>query len=104
MLQSFKELTRFERYLWLISVFMVTLSYLLLPEKDWIHLMTSLVGVTSLIFISKGYILGQVLGVIFSLLYGLISFYFHYYGEMITYLGMTAPMAVFSIISWINHP
>lgn len=32
--------------------------------------------------------------IIFSLLYGVISFSFSYYGEMITYLGMTMPMAV----------
>lgn len=32
--------------------------------------------------------------VLFSLLYGIISYAFAYYGEMITYLGMTMPMAV----------
>ncbi len=41
---------------------------------------------------------------IFSLLYGMISFTFSYYGEMITYLGMTMPMAVFALISWIKNP
>ena len=29
---------------------------------------------------------------------------FSYYGEMITYLGMTMPMAVFSLISWLKNP
>ena len=42
--------------------------------------------------------------IIFSVLYGIISFTFSYYGEMITYLGMTAPMAVFALISWIKNP
>jgi nicotinamide mononucleotide transporter PnuC len=42
--------------------------------------------------------------VIFSILYGIISFRFRYYGEMITYLGMTAPMAVFALISWLRNP
>ncbi|MBQ3184258.1 MAG: nicotinamide mononucleotide transporter, partial [Clostridia bacterium] len=27
-----------------------------------------------------------------------------YYGEMITYLGMSAPMAVVALIAWIRHP
>lgn len=40
----------------------------------------------------------------FSLLYGIISFSFNYYGEMITYLGMTLPMAVISLISWLKNP
>ena len=42
--------------------------------------------------------------IIFSLIYGYISFSFSYYGEMITYLGMTMPMAVFALVSWLRHP
>lgn len=42
--------------------------------------------------------------VIFSLLYGIISYTFSYYGEMITYLGMTMPMAVFALIAWLRNP
>lgn len=61
-------------------------------------------GVASLIFCAKGNPLGQMLMIIFSLLYGIISFKFAYYGEMITYLGMTMPMAVFALISWLKNP
>lgn len=57
-----------------------------------------------LIFNAKGNPFGQFLMVIFSLFYGIISFTFSYYGEMITYLGMTMPMAVFVLISWIKNP
>ena len=42
--------------------------------------------------------------IIFSAIYGVISFGFSYYGEMITYLGMTAPMALISLVSWIKNP
>ena len=42
--------------------------------------------------------------IVFSILYGLISLSFKYYGEMITYLGMTAPMALFALISWLRNP
>jgi nicotinamide mononucleotide transporter PnuC len=42
--------------------------------------------------------------VVFSFIYGIISFTFSYYGEMITYLGMTMPMAVFALISWLRNP
>ena len=42
--------------------------------------------------------------VIFSVLYGIISFRFRYYGEMITYLGMTAPIAALSVITWLKNP
>jgi nicotinamide mononucleotide transporter PnuC len=67
-------------------------------------LIASLIGVTSLIFNAKGNPIGQVLMILFSLLYGMISYTFAYYGEMITYLGMTLPMAVFALISWLRNP
>ncbi len=34
----------------------------------------------------------------------IISYTFSYYGEMITYLGMTAPMAAFALVSWLRNP
>ena len=67
-------------------------------------LIASLIGVTSLIFNAKGNPFGQVLMVIFSIFYGVISYNFSYYGEMITYLGMTLPMSVFALISWLKNP
>lgn len=42
--------------------------------------------------------------IVFSVLYGIISLTFSYYGEMITYLGMTMPMAIVSLISWLRNP
>lgn len=42
--------------------------------------------------------------ILFSILYGIISFRFRYWGEMITYLGMTLPMAVWFTITWIKNP
>lgn len=100
----FKDLTIFERILLSTSLIVVTLSFLLSPKKDWLTLIVSLVGVIDLIFVAKGYLLGQILGIAFSILYGLVSFYFKYYGEVITYLGMTTPMAIASLISWLKHP
>lgn len=55
-----------------------------------------------LIFNAKGNPAGQLLTVIFSLLYGSISFTFAYYGERITYLGMTMPMASFADTRYIS--
>ncbi len=96
----FKSLTKFELLLWSASSLGITLSFLLVPQKDFLSLTASLIGATALIFLAKGYVLGQALTVVFSLFYGLVSFYFKYYGEMITYLGMTAPMAMSAVISW----
>ena len=103
-LKSFRTLTKFELGLWIISLITVTLSFLLAPKKDILSLLASLIGVTALIFVSKGHVLGQILTVIFAVFYGIISVMFRYFGEMITYLFMTSPMAILSAISWYKNP
>jgi nicotinamide mononucleotide transporter PnuC len=100
----FRDLTRFERGLWLTSVCGVALSFAASGGGDILTMIASLIGVTALIFVAKGYVLGQVLCVVFAVFYGIISFFFRYYGEMITYLCMTTPIAVVSVISWLRHP
>ena len=90
--------------LWCVSAVLVVLSFCIFDRENCLTLVASLIGVTSLIFNAKGNPFGQFLMVIFSLLYGMISFTFSYYGEMITYLGMTMPMALFALISWLRNP
>ncbi|MBS1363242.1 MAG: nicotinamide mononucleotide transporter [Bacilli bacterium] len=96
--------TKVEILLWCISVMLIFVSFIIFDGESILTLIASLIGVTSLIFNAKGNPFGQFLMIIFSVLYGIISFTFSYYGEMITYLGMTAPMAVFALISWIKNP
>lgn len=103
-LNSFKNLTKIELILWLASVAAIVISFIAGSSKDVLTIIASLIGVTALIFVSKGDVLGQILTVVFSLFYAVISFRFNYYGEMITYLGMTAPIAVLSAVSWFKHP
>lgn len=90
--------------LWSVSILLIVLSFSLFDRSNYLTLTASVIGVTSLIFNAKGNPFGQLLMVVFSLLYGIISFTFSYYGEMATYLGMTAPMAVFSLVSWLRNP
>lgn len=100
----FRDLTEFELILWLASVLVTVASFLLSGCEGLLTTVASLIGVTALIFVAKGYVLGQVLTVVFAVFYGIISFYLRYYGEVITYLCMTAPMAIFCVIEWIRHP
>ena len=96
--------SKLEKILWTASVLLIVISFIIFDRTEYLTLTASLVGVTSLIFNAKGNPIGQVLMIIFSLLYGVISYTFSYYGEMITYLGMTMPMAVFALISWLRNP
>lgn len=100
----FHYFSRGERTLWFGSVLAIVIAFCLFDSDNYLTLMASLIGVTSLIFNAKGNSFGQLLMIIFSLLYGVISFSFSYYGEMMTYLGMTMPMAVCALISWIKNP
>ena len=102
--ESFRDLSGFERALLLTSMVVIICSYSFSGAGDVLTLISSLIGVTALIFIAKGYVLGQVLCLLFSVFYGIVSFFFCYYGEMITYLGMNLPMNVLAIISWLRHP
>lgn len=96
--------SRAELLLWSFSVIFIFISFVIFDGESYFTLIASLIGVTSLIFNAKGNPVGQALMVIFSALYGVISYTFAYYGEMITYLGMTMPMAVFALISWLRNP
>ena len=42
--------------------------------------------------------------IIFAAVYGVISYSFKYYGEMLTYVCMSLPMAVVALITWLKNP
>lgn len=98
------SLTRFEWALWLTSVLVVAGTGIAFQSSDWLSLTASLIGVTALIFVAKGHALGQVLTIVFAVFYGIISCEFRYYGEAITYLCMTAPMAAVALVTWLRNP
>ena len=96
--------TKGELALWLGSLALIVVAFCIWDRANYLTLAASLVGVTSLIFCAKGNPAGQVLIIVFAALYGIISWESAYYGEMITYVGMTAPMAVWALIVWLRHP
>ena len=104
MQNPWKELSVKEWWLWSISMLIVTVSNLVGGSFDVLTLAATWVGITSLIFAAKGNVWAQFLMVAFSILYGIISFRFRYWGEMITYPGMTLPMAVWSAVTWLRNP
>lgn len=102
--KKLRYFTKGERILWGVSALLIFVSFLAFDRKCFLTLAASFIGVTSLIFNAKGNPFGQFLMILFSILYGILSFAFAYYGEMITYWGMTAPMAMISLVSWIKNP
>lgn len=104
MLKAFKKLTAVELIIWVSSLFLIVASFVLCQRNDIWVMSACLIGATALIFLAKGEPLGQILIIIFALLYGYISLRCRYYGEMITYIGMTLPMAAAALISWLKNP
>lgn len=96
--------TKFEIGLWLSSVVIIIVTFFVFKDKDYLTLTASLFGATFLILNAKGNPLGQFLTIVFSILYGFISYRFAYYGEMITYLCMSMPMALVALIAWLKNP
>ena len=93
-----------ERGLWLISVAVVAMAGVLGGQTTAAGVLGPVIGVTALIYIARGAVLGQVLMVVFSLVYGYLSFYCRYYGEMVTYMGMTGPISAMTVVTWLRHP
>lgn len=96
--------SKFEIYLWVTSVVLITASFLIFDRSSYLTLFASILGVTAILLNAKGNPTGQGLMVIFSIIYGIISFGFAYYGEMITYMGMSLPMAIISLVAWLRNP
>ena len=78
--------TPVERLLWLSSVVLILGSFLLFQQDSYITLVASLIGATALIFMAKGNPISQVLIVIFSVLYGIVS-----YSRATIPMGMVMP-------------
>lgn len=94
----------FELMLWFFSVTVITIVFFVSKKDNYLSLVASIIGATALIFNAKGNPIGQALIIVFGILYSIISYSQKYYGEMITYAGMSVPMAIIALISWIKHP
>ncbi|MGN1276431.1 MAG: nicotinamide mononucleotide transporter [Floccifex sp.] len=103
-MNTIKNLSKTEWILWILYIFVVTTSNMIIGNIDSLIIVTTWIGATALILAAKGNVWSQIMTIVFSIFYAIISYRFHYWGEMITYLGMTLPMAIWSAITWIQNP
>ena len=76
MKKLFKLFSIFDIALWVVSIVAIILSFTLSPNRDYLTLTSSVIGVTALMYIEKGHVAGQILTVIFAVFYGVVSFFF----------------------------
>lgn len=101
---SITYFSRWELILWSASALLIAAAHLAFDAGGPLTLAASLIGASAILLNAKGNPIGQLLIIVFSVLYGVISYSFAYYGEMATYLGMAMPMAVFALIAWLKNP
>ena len=100
----FKFLTPTEWIIWGLSTAATIACFFAFGNTQYHYLAGALIGFAALVLVSKGNPVGQGLVIVFAVFYGIISYSFGYYGEMITYIGMSAPIAVAALVSWLRHP
>ena len=96
-------LNKFDIILYSSGVICSILGFIIFKNTEYLNLINTILGLTALIFIAKGNPFGQFLTIVFSIIYGIISFSFKYYGELITYVCLTGPAAIASLISWLKN-
>ena len=99
----FKRMTKREWALWFVSIAIVVMSNIMAGRVDALTLTATCIGVTSLIFAAQGNVWAPILMTIFCIQYAIISYRFRYWGEMFTYLFMSLPMSVWSIVTWLKN-
>ena len=52
-IESIKNLTKGELLLWILSILIIIISFFIFQNTNYLNLITSLIGVTSLIFLAK---------------------------------------------------
>ena len=97
-----KDWTNFEKLLLFGSIVIVTITGLCF-KSDLLTITCSIVGIITVLLLAKGKNLGQVFGLLITILYSIVSFKNKYYGEVLIYALLMFPMFVIGIFSWIKH-
>lgn len=99
-----KNMPRIELLVWAASSLLILISFLVIKDKSPMVLLTALVGVAALTFVVRGSIMGQLLLIVFSVLYSVVACGEHYYGEMVTFAFMQIPVSMYTVVKWGKEP
>ncbi len=86
-----------------VSVVAIIGCFVFSVDKNYLSLASSILGVVTVVFTSKGLFLAPVLSVVYSVIYTIISVSQRYYGEAIIYMLIMIPMQVITIIGWFKN-
>lgn len=104
MKNPFKFFSRSDWIIYTLSIAIILLSNIFAREIDYFKVIATIIGATSLIFIAKGHFLGQIIMIVFAVFYSILSYINGYYGEIIISAGLTLPLSISSIYTWVKNP
>lgn len=97
-----KDWSNFEKILLFGSIIIVSIVGIVF-KSDVLTVSCSIVGIITALLLAKGKNLGQVFGLLITILYSIVSYKNKYYGEVLIYALLMLPMYIIGIFTWINH-
>ena len=99
----FKSWNLFEKLFLLISLIIIIGCFFLGSDKNVLSLITSILGVITVIFGAKGLVLAPVINIIYNVVYILLSYTQGFYGEVLIYVFLMTPINIAMIVSWFKN-
>lgn len=97
-----KDWSKFEKTLLFGNIIVVSTIGIIF-KADLLTTACSIIGINTALLLAKGKNLGQLMGILITLLYSILSFKNKYYGEVLIYVFLMLPMFVVGTFSWIKH-
>lgn len=102
MKKYFKSWNKFEITLFILSLILIVgLGFYL--HCELLSIIVAFLGFFSALNQAKGFVFGQVTGVVMAILYSLMSYNNQYYGEVIVYLLVILPLYISGIYTWLKN-
>ena len=86
-----------------IVFLIIVVSLGIIFKSSPIIIITNILSVTSMLFITKGSFIGTILQILCAVMYAVVSFTSQYYGEVICSVALTIPLTIVSAITWIKN-
>lgn len=99
MLKDWNKLEKSLLFGSIIIISMIAITF----KSDLLTTISSITGIITALLLAKGKNLGQVFGILITILYSIVSFKNRFYGEVIIYIFLMLPMYLIGIVSWIKY-
>lgn len=103
MKKIFKNWNWFEIGFLFFSFATILVGFFIGTEKNYLSLITSLVGVLCVLLVAKGLIIAPFICIIFDVLYTILSITQKFYGEAIIMIFIMIPLCIVQIFSWLKN-